>query len=262
MRLIIHENPDEVAGWVANYVKRRILAFAPTAERPFVLGLPTGSSPEAVYKRLIEMHKCGELSFANVVTFNMDESVGLARNHPQSCHRYMWENFFKHIDINPSNVHILDGMAADLQEECDRFETRIAERGGIELLSDIGPDGRFAFNEPGSSLSSRTRIKTLAYGTIKAESRFFCNKCTAPTMTLTIGVGTVVDAREVVVIIMGAHKAVALAKCIEGNVSHMWTVSALQLHPRSTIVCDDDATLELRVKTVKYFKSIMKTSGL
>ena len=261
MRLIILEEPDRVAAYVATYIKKRILAFQPTLSRPFVLGLPTGSSPTAVYKKLVEYHKRGEISFANVITFNMDEYVGLSRDHPQSYHCYMWENFFKHIDINPANVNILDGCAPDLQEECDNYEAKIAALGGIELfLGGIGPDGHIAFNEPGSSLSSRTRIKTLAYDTIKANSRFFGgDESAVPKMALTVGVGTVVDAREVVVIITGAHKANALAKCIEEGVSHMWTVSALQLHQRACIVCDDDATLELRVKTVRYFKGLQET---
>jgi glucosamine-6-phosphate deaminase len=190
-----------------------------------------------------------------------DEYVGLARDHPQSYHRYMWDNFFQHVDVNPSNVNILDGCAADLQEECDKYEAKIAKYGGIELfLGGIGPDGHIAFNEPGSSLSSRTRVKTLAFDTIKANSRFFGgDESAVPKMALTVGVGTVVDAREVVVIITGAHKANALAKCIEEGVSHMWTVSALQLHQRAMIVCDDDATLELRVKTVRYFKGACRT---
>jgi len=192
-----------------------------------------------------------------------DEYVGLARDHPQSYHRYMWDNFFQHVDVNPSNVNILDGCAADLQEECDKYEAKIAKYGGIELfLGGIGPDGHIAFNEPGSSLSSRTRVKTLAFDTIKANSRFFGgDESAVPKMALTVGVGTVVDAREVVVIITGAHKANALAKCIEEGVSHMWTVSALQLHQRAMIVCDDDATLELRVKTVRYFKGACRTRG-
>lgn len=158
-------------------------------------------------------------------------------------------------------MHLLDGNADDLQAECDRYEACIADYGGIELfMGGIGPDGHIAFNEPGSSLSSRTRVKTLAYDTILANSRFFANDISAvPKMALTVGVGTVMDAREVVVIITGAHKAYALYKCIEEGVSHMWTVSALQLHQRSCVVCDEDATLELRVKTVRYFKGIQET---
>ena len=191
----------------------------------------------------------------------MDEYVGLPKEHPQSYHSYMWENFFKHIDIQPSNVNILDGNAADLQTECDRYEQKIVDYGGIELfLGGIGPDGHIAFNEPGSSISSRTRVKTLAYDTILANSRFFdgdVNK--VPKMALTVGVGTVMEAREVAVIITGAHKAYALHKCIEEGVSHMWTVSALQLHQRAVIACDEDATLELKVKTVRYFKGILDT---
>lgn len=261
MRLIIVDNPDAVSTWVSTYVARRIKAFAPTPDRPFVLGLPTGSSPVLAYKKMVELHKAGELSFENVVTFNMDEYVGIPRSHPESYHSFMWKHLFKHVDINPVNVNILDGNAADLQSECDRYEAKIASLGGIELfLGGIGPDGHIAFNEPGSSLTSRTRIKTLAYDTILANSRFFGNDLSAvPKMALTVGVGTVMEAREVLVIISGAHKAYALYKCIEEGVSHMWTVSALQLHPRACVVCDEDATLELRVKTVRYFKGIQET---
>ncbi|KAL1924383.1 uncharacterized protein VTP21DRAFT_7418 [Calcarisporiella thermophila] len=258
MRLIIRQNADDVAAYMANYIKNRIVQFNPTPERPFVLGLPTGSSPVLTYRKLVELHKRGELSFENVITFNMDEYVGLPRDHPESYHSFMWNNLFKHVDIKPENVHILDGNAPDLDAECQKYEDKIKEVGGIELfLGGIGPDGHIAFNEPGSSLSSRTRVKTLAYETIIANARFFDNDITkVPPLALTVGVGTVMDAREVAVIITGAHKALALAKCIEEGVNHMWTVSAIQQHPKGMIVCDEDATLELHVKTVKYFKSI------
>jgi glucosamine-6-phosphate deaminase len=160
-------------------------------------------------------------------------------------------------------VNLLDGNAADLQAECDRYETKIQSMGGIELfLGGIGPDGHIAFNEPGSSISSRTRVKTLAYDTVLANSRFFAGDIRAvPKMALTVGVGTVMEAREVAVIITGAHKAYALHKCVEEGVSHMWTVSALQLHQRAVIACDEDATLELKVKTVRYFKGILDTQS-
>ena len=212
----------------------------------------------------MEFHKRGELSFANVVTFNMDEYVGIPAEHPQSYHTYMWENFFKHVDINPGNQNILNGNAPDLQAECDAYEEKIKKAGGIELfLGGIGPDGHIAFNEPGSSISSKTRVKTLAYDTVVANSRFFGGNVEAvPKMALTVGVGTVMAAREVVVIITGPHKANALAKCIEEGVSHMWTVSALQMHDRALIVCDEDATLELRVRTVRYFKGIQETAEM
>ncbi|KAG9325287.1 hypothetical protein KVV02_000035 [Mortierella alpina] len=260
MRLVIRKDYEAVSYHVAKYVKERIREFAPTATKPFVLGLPTGSSPVGVYRNLVQFHKAGELSFQNIITFNMDEYVGLPRDHDESYHSFMWKNLFQHVDIHPDNVHILDGNAKDLDLECQRYEEKIAAVGGIELfLGGIGPDGHIAFNEPGSSLNSRTRVKTLAYDTIVANARFFDNDITkVPNLALTVGVATVMDAREVCIIITGAHKALALAKCIEEGVNHMWTVSAIQLHPRGMVVCDEDATLELHVKTVNYFKSIEK----
>jgi len=236
----------------------RIKDFAPTAEKPFVLGLPTGSSPEAIYRILVQRHKAGDISFKHVVTFNMDEYVGIAEDHPESYHNFMWQNFFKHIDIQAKNVHILNGNAKDLTAECNAFEEAIKKFGGIELfLGGIGTDGHMAFNEPGSSLTSRTRIKTLAYDTILANARFFGGDLSkVPKMALTVGVGTVMDAREVLFIITGSHKAFALYKAVEEGINHMWTISAIQMHPRAMICCDEDATGELRVKTVKYFKQL------
>ncbi|KAJ8385769.1 hypothetical protein AAFF_G00182130 [Aldrovandia affinis] len=259
MRLVILEEYDQASEWAAKYIRNQIIKFRPTADRFFALGLPTGSTPSGCYKKLIEYHKSGDLSFKYVKTFNMDEYVGLPRNHPESYHSYMWNNFFKHIDIDPANAHILDGNASDLQTECEAFERKIAEAGGIDLfVGGIGPDGHIAFNEPGSSLVSRTRVKTLAKDTILANARFFGNDLSkVPTMALTVGVGTVMDAQEVLILITGAHKAFALYKAIEEGVNHMWTVSAFQQHPRTIFVCDEDATLELRVKTVKYFKGLM-----
>ncbi|OQV14554.1 Glucosamine-6-phosphate isomerase 2 [Hypsibius exemplaris] len=259
MRLVIVDDYSGVAEWAAKYVCRRILDFQPGPNKFFTLGLPTGSTPLGMYKKLIEFHRAGKLSFKYVKTFNMDEYVGLARQHPESYHSFMWNNFFKHIDIDPLNAHLLDGNAKNLVEECDLFEKEIKKAGGIELfIGGIGPDGHIAFNEPGSSLVSRTRVKTLAKETIIANARFFGNDVSqVPTMALTVGVGTVMDAREVMILITGAHKALALYKAIEEGVNHMWTVSAFQMHPRSLFLCDEDATLELRVKTVKYFKGLI-----
>ncbi|KAG8730975.1 Glucosamine-6-phosphate isomerase (Glucosamine-6-phosphate deaminase) (GNPDA) (GlcN6P deaminase) [Ceratobasidium sp. 414] len=188
----------------------------------------------------------------------MDEYVGLPEDHPESYHTFMFREFFSHVDINPKNVHILDGNAPDLIQECKSYEEKIKQAGGIDLfLGGIGEDGHIAFNEPGSSLASRTRIKTLAYDTILANSRFFGNDLSkVPRMALTVGVATVLDSREVVVVVTGLRKSLALSKAIEEGVNHLWTLSALQMHPWSLIVCDEDATAELHVKTVKYFKSI------
>lgn len=170
----------------------------------------------------------------------------------------MYKHFFSHVDIPPQNINILDGNAPDPAAECAAFEARIARYGGIELfLGGVGPDGHIAFNEPGSSLSSRTRVKTLAYDTILANSRFFDNDVNkVPRMAMTVGIQTIMDAREVVIVATGAHKAFAIQKGLEDGVNHMWTLSALQLHPHPLIVCDQDATLELKVKTVRYFESI------
>ncbi|XP_077965884.1 glucosamine-6-phosphate deaminase 2-like [Styela clava] len=259
MRLVILDDYDKASEWAAKYVRNRILKFKPGPDNFFVLGLPTGSTPLGTYRKLIEFHKNGELSFRYVKTFNMDEYVGMPREHPESYHSFMWDNFFKHIDIDPANAHILDGNAPDLVKECDAFERKILDAGGIELfLGGIGPDGHIAFNEPGSSLISRTRVKTLAHDTILANARFFDGDLTqVPTQALTVGVGTVMDAKEVMIMITGAHKAYALHKAIEGGVNHMWTVSAFQQHRQTIFVCDEDATLELKVKTVKYFKGLM-----
>ncbi|MBW6458344.1 MAG: glucosamine-6-phosphate deaminase [FCB group bacterium] len=260
MRMIILENYEIMCAFTANYIARRIRDFAPAPEKPFVLGLPTGSSPLGVYRELIALHKKGELSFRHVITFNMDEYIGLPEDHPQSYHYFMHRHLFNHIDIPKENIHILDGNAADPLAECAAYEAAIRSCGGIHLfLGGIGPDGHIAFNEPGSSLSSRTRIKSLTYDTILANSRFFDNDVNkVPKNALTVGVATVMDAEEVIILVNGYKKAHALKKVVEEGVNHMWTVSALQLHPKGMIVCDDEATMELKVGTVKYFKDIEK----
>ena len=264
MRLIVQPSYDAVCRWIAGHIAGRIRDFAPAAEKPFVLGLPTGSSPLGVYKELIALHKAGKVSFRHVVSFNMDEYVGLSADHPQSYRRFMWDNFFSHIDIKKENVNILDGTAADLSAECADYERRIAAAGGIELfLGGVGPDGHIAFNEPGSSLSSRTRVKTLTADTKIANSRFFGGDVEkVPSTALTVGVGTVTDSREVVIIVSGHNKARALQAAVEGGVSQMCTLSCLQLHPRALLVCDDAATDELKVGTVRYFMDIEKDSRL
>lgn len=264
MKLFIYDDKVDVGEKAARYIVDRINAFSPTESRKFVLGLPTGSTPIPTYKSLIKLYSQGAVSFKHVVTFNMDEYVGLPRDHRESYHTFMWTNFFKHVDIDPKHVHILDGNAADLVVECEAYEQKIKEFGGIDIfLAGIGPDGHIAFNEPGSSLTSRTRVKTLAYDTIIANARFFDDDIKAvPHMALTVGVGTVMDAREVILLVTGAHKAYALYKAIEEGISHMWTCSALQNHPRATLMCDEDATLELKVKTVKYFKGLMQSEVL
>lgn len=258
MRLIIQPDYTGISSWVADFIAEKINQFQPTSGRPFVLGLPTGSTPLGVYKNLIELYKAGQVSFRHVVTFNMDEYVGIPQNHSQSYYSFMWDNFFAHIDIQPENVNILNGNAPDLAAECEAYEARIKAQGGIHLfLGGIGADGHIAFNEPGSSLGSRTRIKTLTQDTIIANSRFFNNDVNqVPKTALTVGVATVMDAKEVLIIVNGHNKARALQQAVEGLVNQMWTITALQLHPKGIIVCDEAATEELRVGTYRYFKEI------
>jgi glucosamine-6-phosphate deaminase len=258
MRLIIQPQYEQLSKWAAAYVASRIKKFNPTTDKPFVLGLPTGSSPLGTYTELINLHKQGYVSFKNVVTFNMDEYVGLPKDHPQSYHSFMWNNFFKHVDVQKDNVNILDGNVADLDKECQRYEDKIKSYGKINLfMGGIGPDGHIAFNEPGSSLTSRTRLKTLTQDTIIANSRFFNNDVNqVPKVALTVGVGTVMDSEEVLVLVNGHNKARALQAAVEGSVCQMWTISALQMHPKGVIVCDEAATAELKVGTVNYFNDI------
>jgi len=262
MRVIIEPDYELMSCWAANYVARRINEFAPKESNPFVLGLPTGSSPLGMYRHLIALNQAGKVSFRNVVTFNMDEYVGLPEDHPESYHSFMWNNFFSHIDIRRENVNILNGNAADTVAECARYEEKIRTYGGIHLfVGGIGPDGHIAFNEPGSSLTSRTRMKELTTDTIIANSRFFDNDVNqVPKTALTVGVGTVMDAREVMILVNGHQKARALLHVIEKPISHMWTVSALQMHQHGIIVCDDPACDELKVGTYRYFKDIEKNN--
>ena len=262
MRVIIEPNYEKMSQWAANHIVRRINEFKPTETKPFILGLPTGSTPIGTYKCLIKAYEEGKVSFKNVVTFNMDEYVKIPENHPESYHSFMWNNFFSHVDIKKENVNILNGNAEDLEAECARYEAKIKSYGGIHLfMGGIGPDGHIAFNEPGSSLTSRTRVKSLTTDTIIANSRFFENDINkVPKTALTVGVGTVMDSDEVMILANGHNKARALAAAIEGGVNHMCTVSALQMHPKGIIVCDDAATEEMKVGTVNYFKDIEKAN--
>lgn len=262
MRLIIENTAAEASRWAAEHVAERINAKAAVSSKPFVLGLPTGSTPLGMYAELIKLNKAGKVSFANVITFNMDEYVGLPEEHPESYHSFMWNNFFSHIDIKRENVNILNGNAADLQAECDDYERRIAEAGGIDLfIGGVGEDGHLAFNEPFSSLDSRTRVKTLTEDTIIVNSRFFGGDVTkVPKLALTVGVGTVCSANEVMVLALGHKKARAVQQCVEGALSHAWTITALQTHPKGVLVCDESAVGELKVNTYRYFKDIEKNN--
>ena len=255
MRVIIEPNYDRMSKWAADYVAKRIIEAQPTAEKPFKLGCPTGSSPLGLYKELVRKYEAGELSFENVISSDMDEYGHIDENRPESYHSFMWTNFFSHINIKKENVHILNGNAPDLFKECEDYEKAIEAAGGIDLfLGGVGPDGHLAFNEPGSSLTSRTRIKTLTTDTIIANSRFFDGDLSkVPSQALTVGIGTVMDAKEVLLVCNGHHKARALKHIIDGDISHKWTASMLQMHPKAIVVCDEAACDELTVGTYKYY---------
>jgi len=258
MRVIILKDYDQVSRWAAAFVASEIVRFRPSPGKPFVLGLPTGSTPLGMYRELARLNREGKVDFSNVVTFNMDEYVGIPEDHPESYHSFMWNNFFRHINIPKSNVNILDGNARDLEAECASYEERIRKAGGIQLfVGGIGPDGHIAFNEPGSSLASRTRVKTLTQDTLLANARFFGGDVSkVPRTALTVGVATVMDARKVLILVSGHAKARALQQAVEGGVNHMCTVSCLQLHPHGIIVCDEASTVEMKVGTVNYFRDI------
>lgn len=258
MRLIIPEG--NIGDWAAAYVVKKIKEFKPTKEKPFVLGLPTGSTPEKMYKKLVELYREGDVSFENVITFNMDEYVGLGPNDEQSYHYYMHKHFFNHVNIPKENINILDGLCEDLKAETERYEEKIKAVGGVHLfVGGIGADGHLAFNEPGSSLSSRTRDKELTQDTIMANSRFFAGDMNrVPKVAMTVGVATVLDSEEVMILVDTHAKALALHKAVECGINHMWTVSALQLHRKGIIVASEESCGELKVSTYRYFKDIEK----
>lgn len=258
MRVIILDDYDLVSAYAARRVIEKINQANPTPEKPFVLGLPTGSSPVGMYKHLVEAYRKGRVSFRNVVTFNMDEYVDLPEEHPESYHSFMRRNLFDHIDCPAENINILNGNAVDLASECARYEAKIESYGGIDLfIGGIGPDGHIAFNEPFSSFLSRTRVKTLTTDTRIANARFFGgDPDKVPALALTVGVATVMSAREVMILANGHAKARALKEAVEGAVSQQWPISALQNHSKGMIICDEASTVELKVGTYRYFKDI------
>lgn len=258
MRVILLDTDDHIAQWVANYIVHRINIFAPTVNNPFVLGLPTGETPIKTYNQLIKIYQSGQVSFKHVVIFTMDEYLGLSCNDTQSYCTFIYKIFIDHVDIMYKNVNTLRGNVENIHDECERYEKKINSLGGMHLLiGGVGNDGHLAFNEPGSSLTSRTRIKNLSKDTRLANARFFKNEIdSVPRFALTMGVATLLESQEIIIIATGINKSLAVQAAIEGNINHMWIVSCLQLHPKSILVCDELSTMELKVKTVKYFREL------
>ena len=250
MEVIVKENFEEMSRVAARMVAR-VLNEKPNA----VLGLATGSTPLGLYKELVRMHREEGLDFSRVTTFNLDEYVGLPRNHPQSYHCFMHENLFNHINVAKQNIHIPSGTTDNYAAFCQWYERRIVECGGIDLqVLGIGSDGHIAFNEPSSSLGSRTRIKTLARQTIEDNARFFDSPEEVPVYSITMGVGTIMEARRIVLLANGAKKAEAIAAAVEGPVTSMITASALQLHRDCTYLLDRPAAGKL--KMIDYYEWI------
>ncbi len=260
MKVIIRDKAEDASLWVAHRIADAIKAKAAITDKPFVLGLCTGSTPIRTYAELGRMVRDGELSFKNVISFNMDEYVGLPVEHPESYHSFMHRQLFDLIDEPAQNIHILDGNAPDLDAECAAFEKAIVESGGIDLFfGGIGEDGHIAFNEPFSSLQSRTRVVSLTEDTIRVNSRFFNDDPNlVPRQALSVGVATVLDSKEVVILALGPKKARAVAAAIEGPMTHFNTVSSLQNHPDGILVLDDPAATELRVSSYRYFREVYK----
>ena len=258
MKIIIRNNSKEGSLWAAHYIAKRIKEKAAVTDKPFVIGLCTGSTPIETYAELIRMVKAGELSFKNVISFNMDEYVGLPESHPESYHSFMHKYLFDQIDEKPENIHILNGNAKDIEAECAAYEKAIVDAGGFDLfLGGVGEDGHIAFNEPFSSLSSRTRVVTLTQDTREVNARFFDNDPKAvPAQALTVGVATVLSSKEVVILAFGSKKARAIKDAVEGPMSHYCTLSGLQNHPAGTIVCDENSISEVKVSSYRYFKAV------
>ena len=250
MEVIIQDGYEKISRQAAQIVAQTL-----TDKPDAVLGLATGSTPLGLYKEFIRMHKEEGLDFSQVTTFNLDEYVGLSREHSQSYHYFMHENLFQHINISEQNIHIPSGTTSNYQAFCEWYEQRIMECGGIDLqVLGIGSDGHVAFNEPGSSLSSRTRIKTLTRQTIEDNSRFFESSDEVPVYSITMGVGTILEARKIILLANGANKAEAVAAAIEGPITSMCTASALQMHRDTIFLLDKESAGKLQM--TKYYQWI------
>lgn len=252
MMVVIRANYEEVVRDGA-----RIIANAIRKRPNLVLGLATGSTPLGVYNELIRLHREEGLDFSDVVTFNLDEYVGLTPKHPQSYHYFMHQNLFDHISIDQRKVHIPDGtVRSEYERYCENYEGAIKEAGGIDLqLLGIGRDGHIGFNEPTSSLGSRTRVKTLTRETLEDNRRFFGEDEEIPECAITMGIGTILEAKRVVLLAAGSNKAKAIARAIEGPITASVTASALQLHKDVIVVLDEDAASELAGR--EYYRRVL-----
>ena len=256
MRLIITE--EHVGDWAAYYIAKKILDFAPTKEKPFVLGIPGGGTAQPMYKRLVEFHKDGVLSFENVVFFNTGEYLGIDTTNIHSFHSIVNASFFNWVDAKAQNIHLLNPLTSNVKQEGTDYEELIKSYGGVDLwVCGLGDDAHLAFNEPGSSLRSHTRDKELTFETRVANAKFFNGDINlVPTRALTVGIGTLLEGREILVLVQGASKSRALQLSIEEGINHIYPASAMQLHKKATFVVDEDAVADIRVRTYRYHKEV------
>ncbi len=246
------ETEDNIGFLTASYVKNRIKSFVPTKSKPYlVLAFPTGGTAVDLYKNLVKFYQDG-LNFDKVVTFNLDEYAGLPENHPESYHSFMAKNLFNHIKISKEQINILNGNAKNLEQECANYEEKIKNYGGIDLfIGGVGQNGHIAFNEPGSAFDSKTRVVDLTSNTIAANARFFNGDISqVPTRALTMGLYTIMDAKEVIIMATGNKKSQALYHAFEDKQNTDWPITVLQKHPRTFIIADKAATSEIS-KTTK-----------
>lgn len=257
MLLVLKPNSEELGREAA-----RVVANAVRRNPALCLGLATGSTMLAMYQELVRLHRRESLDFSKVVTFNLDEYLGLASNHPQSFHHFMRENFFAHVNVDPENIHIPDGATkGNYQQYCAAYEEAIRNAGGIDLqVLGIGRNGHIGFNEPTSSLGSRTRLKVLSKETIQDNRKFFASQGEIPQCAITMGIGTILESQRILLLASGAPKAAAIAKAIEGPLTASVTASALQLHSDVTFIIDREAGAEL--KQQEYYQRVLEMTAV
>ncbi len=257
MLVILKRDDEEISLQAA-----QLIATAVHKKPALVLGLATGSTMVGVYKHLVGLHKQGSLNFSRVVTFNLDEYLGLSAAHPQSFHHFMHEHLFAHVNVNPRNIHIPDGtIRGDYDQYCASYEEAIRKAGGIDLqLLGVGRNGHIGFNEPTSSIGSRTRLKVLSQETLDDNSKFFAPGEESPRCAITMGIGTILEARKVLLLAAGASKSAAVAKSIEGPITSAVSASALQLHRDVTFIIDDAAASQLTQRD--YYHRVLQMTAL
>jgi len=241
MNVVIVKDYQELSVQAARLVADQI-----TRKKNTVLGLATGQTPVGMYQELIKKFQKGEIDFSRVVTFNLDEYYGLSPEHPQSYNYFMWNTFFQYINIKKENVHLLKGTTEDIAEECQHYEYLIEKRGGIDLqILGIGDNGHLGFNEPALGLNSKTHLVNLSEETIRANSKYFCDIKEVPRQALTMGIGTIMKARKIILLASGRKKAPVIAKTINGPVSTEVPATVLQLHNEVTILIDKEAASKI-----------------